>query len=58
MNKSHLFLKNEFGICLVFNQTRGRDEEASEEVKNYRQQRAKLHRCRIDFEEALDNRHN
>ena len=37
---------------------RGRDEEASEEVKNYRQQRAKLHRCRIDFEEALDNRHN
>ena len=58
MNKSHLFLKNEFGICPEFNQTRGRDEEASEEVKNYRQQRAKLHRCRIDFEEALDNRHN
>ena len=27
MGKSHLFLKNEFGICLKFNRTRGRDDE-------------------------------
>lgn len=59
MSKSHLFLRNEFGICLEFNRTRGRDdeEETSEERKNYRQQREKLHRCRLDFERALENRH-
>ena len=35
MGKSHLFLKNEFGICLKFNRTRGRDdeEETSEDEK-------------------------
>ena len=52
MSKSHLFLRNEFGIFLEFNRTRGRDdkEETSEGIKNYRQQREKLHRCRLDFE--------
>ena len=36
MGKSHLFLKNEFGICLKFNRTRGRDdeEETSEEYQS------------------------
>lgn len=59
MSKSHLFLRNEFGICREFNRTRGRDneEETSEDRKNYRQQREKLHRCRLDFERALENRH-
>lgn len=59
MSKSHLFLRNEFGIFLEFNRTRGRDdkEETSEGIKNYRQQREKLHRCRQDFEQALENRH-
>ena len=60
MGKSHLFLKNEFGICLKFNRTRGRDdeEETSEDEKNYCQQREKLHRCRINFEQALEERHS
>lgn len=59
MSKSHLFLRNEFGTCLEFNRTRGRDEEeeTSEDRKDYRQQREKLHRCRIDFEQALEKRH-
>lgn len=59
MSKSHLFLKNEFGTCLMFNRTRGRDneEEISENEKNYRQQRENFHRCRMDFEQALENRH-
>ena len=44
MSKSHLFLKNEHGVCLEFNRTRGRndEEETSEGKKNYRQQREKL----------------
>ena len=60
MGKSLLFLKNEFGICLKFNRTRGRDdeEETSEDEKNYCQQREKLHRCRINFEQALEERHS
>lgn len=60
MSKSHLFLKNEFGICSEFNRTRGREnkEDTLGERQNYRQQREKLNRCRIDFEQALDNRHN
>ena len=59
MGKSHLFLKNEHGVCLVFNRTRGRndEEEASEGRKNYRQQREKLHNCCLSFEQALENRH-
>lgn len=60
MSKSHLFLKNEFGISRIFNQTRGRDdeEEFSEDEKNYSQQRESLHCCRIEFDQALENRHN
>lgn len=27
MSKSHLFLKNEFGISRIFNRTRGRDDD-------------------------------
>lgn len=59
MSKSHLFLKNEFGICLEFNHTRGRDdnEETLEDGKNYSQQRENFHRCRIEFDQALENRH-
>ena len=59
MGKSHLFLKNEHGVCLVFNRTRGRndEEETSEDRKNYRQQREKLHNCCLSFEQALENRH-
>ena len=55
MSKSHLFLKNEFGVCLMFNHTRGRDsnEETLEDGKDYRQQRENFHRCRMDFEQAL-----
>lgn len=60
MSKSHLFLKNEFGVCLMFNHTRGRDsnEETLEDGKDYRQQRENFHRCRMDFEQALKNRHS
>lgn len=59
MSKSHLFLKNEHGVCLEFNRTRGRndEEETSEGKKNYRQQREKLHNCCLSFEQALGNRH-
>lgn len=60
MRKSHLFLKNEFGTCLLFNRTRGRnneEEDSSEDEKNYRKQRENLHRCRVDFEQALETRH-
>lgn len=60
MSKSHLFLKNEFGICRIFNRTRGRDdeEEISENGKNYCKQRENFHCCRMNFEQALENRHN
>ena len=60
MSKSHLFLKNEFGICRIFNRIRGRDdeEEISEDGKNYCKQREIFHRCRMDFEQALENRHS
>lgn len=60
MSKSHLFLKNEFGISRTFQQTRGRDhaEESSEEEKNYCRQRENFHRCRIKFDQALKKRHN
>lgn len=59
MSKSHLFLRNEFGVCLEFNRTRGRndEQETSEGRKNYRQQREKLHNCYLSFEQALGNRH-
>ena len=59
MSKSHLFLRNEFGVCLEFNRTRGRndEEETSEGRKHYRQQREKLHNCCLSFEQALGNRH-
>lgn len=51
MSKSHLFLKNEFGISRIFNRTRGRDddEDFSEDEKNYCQQRESFHRFRIEF---------
>lgn len=60
MSKSHLFLKNEFGTCLEFNHTRGRDdnEETLEDEKNYSHQRENFHRCRIEFDQALENRHS
>lgn len=60
MSKSHLFLKNEFGICRIFNRTRGRDneEEISEDRRNYCRQRENFQHCRMDFEQALINRHN
>lgn len=60
MSKSHLFLRNEFGICLMFNHTRGRDdnEETLEDRKNYSQQRENFHRCRVEFDQALENRHS
>lgn len=60
MSKSHLFLKNEFGISRIFNRTRGRDddEEFSEDEKNYCQQRESFHRFRIEFYQALESRHN
>ena len=59
MSKSHLFLRNEFGVCLEFNRTRGRndEEESSEDRRNYRQQREKFHQCYMAFEKALGNRH-
>lgn len=59
MSKSHLFLKNEFGICRIFNRTRGRDdeEEISENGKNYSKQRECFYHCRVNFEQALENRH-
>lgn len=57
MSKSHLFLKNEFGISRIFNRTRGRDdnEETLEDGKNYSHQRESFHRCRIEFDQALEN---
>lgn len=60
MSKSHLFLKNEFGISRIFNRTRGRDDEdeISEDEMNYCQQRDNFHRCRIEFDRALENRHS
>ena len=60
MSKSHLFLKNEFGVSRRFNRTRGRDDEKdfSEDEKNYCQQRENFHRCRIEFNQALESRHN
>lgn len=60
MSKSHLFLKNEFGISRIFNRTRGRDdnEETLEDGKNYSHQRESFHRCRIEFDQALENRHS
>lgn len=60
MSKSHLFLKNEFGISRIFNRTRGRDdnEETLEDGKNYSHQRENFHRCRIEFDQALENRHS
>ena len=44
----------------MFNHTRGRDsnEETLEDGKDYRQQRENFHRCRMDFEQALKNRHS
>lgn len=59
MSKSHLFLKNEFGYCLEFNRTRGRDDidESSDSTKNYRRQRENLSVCRVAFEQDLENRH-
>lgn len=60
MGKNHLFLKNEFGVCLEFNKTRGRsdDEEASNQVKNYRTQRDMLHSCCEEFHTAKLRRHS
>lgn len=56
MSKSHLFLKNEFGISRIFDRTRGRDdnEETLEDGKNYSHQRENFHRCRIEFDQALE----
>ncbi|MGL5981031.1 MAG: S8 family peptidase [Phocaeicola sp.] len=60
MGKNHLFLKNEFGVCLEFNKTRGRndEEEASNQVKNYRTQRNILYSCCEDFHTAKSRRHS
>ena len=59
MKKSHLFLKNEPGISLKFNRTRGRDskENVSEEEKNYCRQRENFAHCRTQFEQELEKRH-
>lgn len=59
MSKSHLFLRNKFGVCLEFNRTRGRneDEEPSEDKKEYRQQRENFQCCCRNFKQSLDNRH-
>lgn len=59
MSRDHLFLKNEFGTCLIFNRTRGRgdDEESQDNEKDYRQQRETLNKCRMIFDKALRNRH-
>lgn len=60
MKKSHLFLKNEFGICLEFNRTRGRsdDEETLTEIKNYRNQKNRLYSCYESFHTAQSRRHS
>lgn len=59
MGKNHLFLRNEFGACLEFNKTRGRnDDEASNQVKNYRTQRNILYSCCEAFHTAKSRRHS
>ena len=59
MGKSHLFLRNEFGVCLEFNKTRGRnDDEASNQEKNYYTQRNILYSCCEEFHTAKLRRHS
>ncbi len=58
MGKNHLSLKNEFGICLEFNKTRGREEQVTDHVKDYRPQRNKLYSCYKEFLTAKNRRHD
>ena len=57
MSKSHLFLKNEFGICLEFNHTRGRDdneETLKSRLSEYHLQTEPL----IEYYKSLNVLHN